>query len=156
MMASHEELAGRSDPHPQPDLIARHHGRDHIASQHAALGICDRERHRNCKRAGVQMRDDMNVVHFETVTGSRADKNGLSNPGANRCSDDAGARSPALLFDKGEDVLGPNLSDASEAATDRIEDTGLRLAYDIQRKLFVPKVRRESGKALGRTFAVNV
>ena len=95
----------------------------------------------------MQVRDDMNVVHLEAVAGSRADENGLSNPAANRCPDNAGTRSPALFFHEGKDVLCPNLPIFSEAAAQRIEDTGLRLVDDVGRR---SSYRRFAAKAARR------
>jgi hypothetical protein len=100
------------------------------------------------------MRDDMDVIHLETVAGSRADESCLSNPAANRCADNAGTRSPALLFHEGKDVLGPNLPDSGKAAAQRVKGAGFCFVDNVGRKIFIAKVRRERGKALRRTFSV--
>jgi hypothetical protein len=100
VVAAHEQLAGRGEPDPQADLVARCQRGNELAPVDAALPVGDRQRYRQRERAAMQMRGGVDVVHLEAVAGGRPDQHRLRDAGAKRCADDARDRVAAVLGDE--------------------------------------------------------
>ncbi len=147
MMSAHEERAGRGEADTQSDFVAGNHRLDDDCGPSTrGSEFRERERHRNGKRAGVQMRRAMDVVEFETVAGRCTDADGLTDAGAQLAADDTSARIAALLDRLVDQHPGPGLRHAEQTAGERIAKADLRLFDHVRRQVFETQPRREGSE----------